>query len=184
MIAELHPHAKTIMVGSHVAEVTRGYSECFEKEAKRVGLEILAEGVTEIGSTSDAQKIFEPLLTKYPEVEAVWAFNDESALGASVALQGAGKQIATLENPEGVVVTGMNGDKIAVEAVEEGRLSWTWDPDWVAVGYATAKAMDEALKGKDPGKLIVESALVDSKTVGEYIEPEERKYTLATVPIK
>jgi len=184
MIAKMHPHAKTIMVADHVAESTTELSDCFAKEAKKFGLDILAEGTTEVGNASDAQKVFEPLLTKYPEVEAVWGFNDETALGASVALQAAGKTIATVENPEGVVVTGQAGDKGAIEAVEEGRMSWTWDPNPPAAGQACALLINEALLGEKPQKIVIESGLVDSETVGEYVPPEQRHYTLTNLPIK
>ncbi len=113
--------------------------------------------------------MFEPLLTKYPEVEAVFDYNDESAMGVSAALLAGGKKIATVENPEGVIVTGSNGDQDAIEAVEEGRLSWTWDPDNLASGFAAVKQMNAALSGEKPKDLIVESILVDGETISEYI---------------
>ena len=84
----------------------------------------------------------------------------------------------------GSVVTGQNGDKDAIEAVEEGRLSWTWDQDNVATGYALVKAMNAALEGKPPKDILVEGQFIDSETVGEYKWPDEREYTLATIPIK
>ena len=183
-IAAIHPHAKTIMIGLEVAESTKALSECFLKEAKKFGLDIINNTNNEADSASGSQKVFEPLLTKYPEVEAVWCYNDESALGVSAALLAAGKKIATPENPEGVVLTGENGDKGAIEAVEEGRLSWTWDPDNLATGYAAVLAMDEALKGEKPGDVVIESKLVDAENVGEYVPPEDREYTLETLPIK
>jgi ribose transport system substrate-binding protein len=105
-------------------------------------------------------------------------------MGVSAALLAEGKQIATTESPQGVVVTGQNGDKDAIEAVEEGRLSWTWDQDNVATGYALVKAMKAALEGKPPKDILVEGQFVDSETVGEYKWPDEREYTLATIPIK
>ncbi len=109
---------------------------------------------------------------------------DETAMGVSAALLAAGKTIATADNPEGVVLTGENGDKDAIEAVEEGRLSWTWDPDNLATGFAAIKAMNEALEGKKQKDVAIESKLVDAENVAEYVPPEERKYTLETLPLK
>jgi len=183
-IAELKPHAKTIVIGLEVAESTKELSDCFVQEAKKDGLEIINETNNEADNAAGSQKVFEPLLTKYPEVEAVFNYNDESAMGVSAALLAQGKEIATTESPEGVVVTGQNGDKDAIEAVEEGRLSWTWDQDNVATGYALVKAMNAVLEGKPPKDILVEGQFVDSKTVGEYVWPDEREYTLATIPIK
>lgn len=183
-IAEMKPHAKTIVIGLEVAESTKEISDCFIQEAKKAGLDIINETNNEADNASGSQKVFEPLLTKYPEVEAVFNYNDESAMGVSAALLAAGKTIATAENPEGVIVTGSNGDADAIEAVEEGRLSWTWDPDNLASGFSAVKLANEAVSGKKPADLIVESILVDGETVGEYVPAEEREYTLDTIPVK
>ncbi len=183
-IAELHPHAKVLMIVFEQAQSLVEVAKCFAREAKKAGLDVIAEANNEADSAAGSQKQFEPLLTKTPDIEAVWCYNDESAMGVSAALLTEGKKIATTENPEGVLVTGQNGDKDAIEAVEEGRLSWTWDQDNVATGYALVKAMDAALEGKPPKDILVEGQFVDSETVGEYVWPDEREYTLATIPIK
>jgi ribose transport system substrate-binding protein len=183
-IAEMHPHAKVMMIVFEQAQSLVEVAECFAQEAKAAGLEVISETNNEADNAAGSQKQFEPLLTKTPDVEAVWCYNDESAMGVSAALLAQGKEIATTENPEGVVVTGQNGDKDAIEAVEEGRISWTWDPDNIATGYAMVKAMNAALEGKPPKDILVEGQFVDSETVGEYVWPDEREYTLATIPIK
>jgi ribose transport system substrate-binding protein len=183
-IAEMHPGAKVMMIVFEQAQSLVEISECFAKEAKKNGLEVISETNNEADNAAGSQKQFEPLLTKTPDVEAVWCYNDESAMGVSAALLAEGKQIATTAEPEGVVVTGQNGDKDAIEAVEEGRLSWTWDQDNVATGYALVKAMNAALEGKPPKDILVEGQFVDSETVGEYTYPNERHYTLDTIPIK
>jgi ribose transport system substrate-binding protein len=183
-IAEMKPGAKTIVIGLEVAESTKELSDCFVKEAKKAGLDIINETNNEADNASGSQKVFEPLLTKYPEVEAVFNYNDESAMGVSAALLAAGKTIATAEEPEGVIVTGSNGDQDAIEAVEEGRLSWTWDPDNLASGFSAVKLASEAVEGKKPSGLVVESILVDGETVGEYVPAEEREYTLDELPVK
>jgi ribose transport system substrate-binding protein len=183
-IAELKPHAKTIVIGLEVAESTKELSDCFIQEAKKNGLDIINETNNEADNAAGSQKVFEPLLTKYPEVEAVFDYNDESAMGVSAALLAGGKKIATVEEPEGVIVTGSNGDQDAIEAVEEGRLSWTWDPDNLASGFAAVKQMNTALSGEKPKDLIVESILVDGETISEYVPAEEREYTLEEIPVK
>jgi ribose transport system substrate-binding protein len=183
-IAEIKPHAKTIMIGLEVAESTKEYSECFAKEAKKAGLDVIDEVNNEADNAAGSQKVFEPLLTKYPEVEAVWDYNDESAMGASAALLAAGKTIATAEDPEGIVVTGQNADADAVEAVEEGRLSWTWNPNNIAAGLGAVKLMQEAIEGAKPQELIVESELLDSETLKEFTPPAEREYTTENLPLK
>jgi ribose transport system substrate-binding protein len=183
-IGEMHPHAKVMMIVFEQAQSLVEVAECFAKEAKAAGLDVISETNNEADNAAGSQKQFEPLLTKSPDVEAVWCYNDESAMGVSAALLAQGKEIATTESPEGVVVTGQNGDKDAIEAVEEGRLSWTWDQDNVATGYALVKAMNNVLEGKPPKDILVEGQFIDSETVGEYVWPDEREYTLETIPIK
>lgn len=184
-IAELKPNAKTIVVGLEVAESTKEITDCFVREAEKAGLDVINKTNNEADNASGSQKVFEPLLTKYPDVEAVWNYNDESALGVSAALLAGGKTIATTDSPdEGVIVTGSNGDKGAIEAVEEGRISWTWDPDNLASGFAAVKLSNEAVEGGKPKDLIVESILVDSETIDEYVPAEEREYTLDNIPVK
>jgi ribose transport system substrate-binding protein len=183
-MAEIHPHAKTLMIGDEVAESTKELSDCFAKEAKRVGLEILGTGNNEGGTTSTGQTVFEPLFTKFPEVEAVWCFNDESAIGVSNVLTAGGKQIATTEEPEGIVVTGTNGEPTGIEAVEENRISWTWEHDSAAAGFATVKLAQEALEGKHPKETTIPSLFIGDETIGEYVEPAKRPYSLDSFPVK
>ncbi len=100
-IAELKPHAKTIVIGLEVAESTKELSDCFIQEAKKNGLDIINETNNEADNAAGSQKVFEPLLTKYPEVEAVFDYNDESAMGVSAALLAGGKKSPRSKNPKG-----------------------------------------------------------------------------------
>lgn len=183
-IDEIHPGAKTIMIGLELAESTKALSDCFRKEAERVGLDLINETNNEADTAAGSQTVFEPLLTKYPDVEAVWSYNDESALGVSAGLLAGGKQIAMVPGDEGVVVTGENGDQAAVEAVGENRMSWTWDPDNFASGLAAVRSMREALDTGDAEDVVVEGLLVDAESVGDYVAPEERGFTVDDLPLK
>jgi ribose transport system substrate-binding protein len=66
------------------------------------------------------QKVVATALTKYQnDVQAIMAYNDSSAIGASVAAKAAG-----LSN---VVIVGQNGDEDGIAAVKDGRISATVD---------------------------------------------------------
>ncbi|MHB1571471.1 MAG: sugar ABC transporter substrate-binding protein [Solirubrobacteraceae bacterium] len=186
MINKIYPKAKTIMLGFDAAESTKEESVCFAKWAKTDGLDIINETNNESDTSAGSETVVQPLLTKYPEVQAIWSYNDETALGASAALLSAGKKIASNTGGGGVVVIGHNGDADAIEAIKQHRLSWTWDPNNVATGYASIKLMQEALKsGGAKAKLkavIIKGELVDSSNVSKYVKPLERKYTLSTLP--
>lgn len=185
-IAKSHPHAKVIMLGFDAAESTKEQSECFAKEAKAAGLDIINQTNNEADTSSGSERVFQPLLTKYPEVEAVWCYNDETALGASAALLTAGKKVASASGTDGVIVIGHNGDSDAIAAIKSKRLTITWDPNNVATGYAAIKAMEEALKGgkgSKPPQMTIKSEMIDSSNVGSYVEPLKRKYTMETLPL-
>jgi ribose transport system substrate-binding protein len=121
------------------------------------------------------------LLLQYPDVEAVWSYNDSTALGASSAISQAGGAIYDGTN-EGVIVIGINADADAVEAVRQGRLTGTWDPNPPATGWAIVKAAQLLSEGK-PADLIVESTLWTKENIADYVKPEDRKYTIDTIPL-
>lgn len=186
LIAKIHPKAKTIMLGFDGAESTKELSTCFAKEAKAAGLDIINQTNNESDTAAGSQAVFAPLLTKYPEVEAVWSYNDETALGASAALVAAGKKIDTAAGGPGVIVTGSNGDADAIAAIKADRMTLTWDPNNVATGYAAISEMQKALKegkGSKPAPITIKSELVDSETIGKYVTPLDRKYTLESLPL-
>ena len=99
-----------------------------------------------------SQKIVESLLTKYPDVQAIWCFNDRSALGASAALRAAGKKIYNAAYPEAgaVMVTGMNGTQEAIEAVKSGVISATYSGDSELVGAAEIEELYRIKTGQMP----------------------------------
>ncbi len=185
LIAKIHPHAKTIMLGLEVATSTKFEGTCFKKEAEKAGLKIINYTNNEADTSSGSQQVFSPLLTKYPEVEAVWCYNDETALGASAAIIASGKKVVSAKGGTGIVVTGSNGDTDAIQAVEQGRLTLTWDPDNVASGFAAIDAMNEAIKagkGSKPPDITVKAQEVDSETISSYVPPKSRHYTLQSFP--
>ncbi|MHB2001010.1 MAG: sugar ABC transporter substrate-binding protein [Solirubrobacteraceae bacterium] len=184
-IAKRTPHAKTIMMTFDAAESIKKESECFAKEAKADGLDVINETNNEADTSSGSQAVFAPLLTKYPEVQAVWCYNDETALGVSAALIAANKTIAKSTSSGGVTVVGHNGDADAIEAVKAGRLTMTWDPNNLATGLAAVKLIKEAIEGgksAKPAPITIASEMVDASTVGKYVNPLTRSYTVEKLP--
>ena len=110
------------------------------------------------------------LLTKYPDVDAVWNYNDQSALGDSAAITSAGKTVAKADG-EGIIVLGSNGDADAITAIQDGRLTGTWDSDNMASGLAAMKQMQTALEGgaeKTYPALTVKSQFFTSENIADY----------------
>lgn len=124
-------------------------------------------------------------MLRFPDVDVFVAYNDSTALGISAALAASGKTVYGKDGTEGVMVFGMNGDVDAIEALKDGRLTATWDPDPHATGFAVTKAMHSALTTAAEAQkdLVVKSLFVDFENVGDWKDGLERGYTLATIPL-
>lgn len=97
--------------------------------------------------------VMQNLLTAHPDVKAVFAQNDEMALGALRALQTAGKK--------DVLVVGFDGTSDGVKAVEGGKLGATVAQQPEQIGVIGVQTADKVLKGeKVPASIPVELKLV------------------------
>ncbi|PXB00254.1 ribose ABC transporter substrate-binding protein RbsB [Pectobacterium carotovorum] len=117
----------------------------FMKSAEKNKFAMLASQPADFDRTKGLN-VMQNLLTAHPDVQAVFAQNDEMALGALRALQTAGKT--------DVLVVGFDGTQDGVKAVESGKLAATvaQRPDQIGViGIETAA---KVLKGEKPQAVI------------------------------
>ncbi|ELY2737988.1 ribose ABC transporter substrate-binding protein RbsB [Cronobacter dublinensis] len=84
--------------------------------------------------------VMQNLLTAHPDVKAVFAQNDEMALGALRALQTAGKT--------DVMVVGFDGTADGVKAVQDGKMSATVAQQPEQIGVIGVQTADKVLKGE------------------------------------
>ena len=77
-----------------------------------------------------------------PDINAVWAANDDMSLGAIQAIKRAGKKPG-----DDVYVTGMDLNNDAVAAVESGEMVTTLGGHWLQGGFLAGALYDE-IKGK------------------------------------
>lgn len=82
--------------------------------------------------------VMENILQGNKDIEAVFAHNDEMALGAIEAIQAAGKDI---------LVLGFDGTKDALDAVKEGKLDGTIAQQPALIGEEAVNAAVKILKG-------------------------------------
>lgn len=184
-IAERKPGAKVIVFGGPPVPSIQNNKACFIDAAKAAGLEVIATPDNTQDTTANAAAMAADLLVRHPDVEAVWAYNDNTALGFSASLFASGKTVWKAGEEGGVMVFGTNGDEIAIDAVRSGRLTGTWDPDYIAFGGAVVLMAKQLLETPDaaPEPLVVRSMLVTAETVDDYIENEDREYTLESLPL-
>lgn len=97
--------------------------------------------------------VMQNLLTAHPEVQAVFAQNDEMALGALRALQTAGKKE--------VLVVGFDGTEDGIKAVNSGKLGATVAQRPDQIGIMGIQTADKVLKGeKVPAVIPVDLQLI------------------------
>ena len=116
----------------------RERGEGFKQAVEAHKLNVLASQPADFDRTKGLN-VMQNLLTAHPDVKAVFAQNDEMALGALRALQTAGKT--------DVMVVGFDGTADGVKAVQDGKMSATvaQQPEQIGViGFQTA---DKVLNG-------------------------------------
>ncbi|WP_244406494.1 sugar ABC transporter substrate-binding protein [Patulibacter medicamentivorans] len=186
MIADARPKAKVIMIGGPPVPSIKAYEDCFASQAKAKGLQVVAKVQNTKDTAAAAQPLAADVLTKHGDADAIWAYNDQSALGASAAVTAANKKVSDGKSA-GVMIFGQNGDQDAITAIKDGRLTATWDTDAIGTGWAVIKALDyyigDAKTDNPPKELVVKSTMWTKANVADYVPPRERKYTVETAPL-
>jgi ribose transport system substrate-binding protein len=108
-----------ILLGSSGNNVTTDRTNGFvdQLKAKAPGLQVVAQQTGDF-ARDKGQQVMEQLIQSKPDISAVYAENDEMALGAVTALKGAGK------NPgKDVKVVSVDGTRNAVQGIVDGTIN-------------------------------------------------------------
>jgi ribose transport system substrate-binding protein len=117
---------------------------------------------TSNGQLEQALPAMTAILQRTPEVDAVVALNDPTALGAVEALERAGRQ-------RGVLVYGVDGSPDAKRMIAEGRLTATAAQSPSKIGKTAAATAYALLSGQPVEKTIrVPVFLIDQSNVGQF----------------
>ena len=94
--------------------VEKGFRDTMEKHTNVTILDAQnGEWLTEKGN-----EVMRDFLTKYPQIDGVFAINDAMAEGASQAVEAAGRL-------DQIVIWGADGEKKALEYIEQGKMTGT-----------------------------------------------------------
>lgn len=153
-------------------DMEKGFREVVDKAGFRV---VWAQNSTL--TRENGLKLAEDALVAHPDVVAIYAMNDDLALGAAQAVKARGKtkDIATL---------GMNGAPTALAAIHNGDLSMTILLDPWGWGKSAAQMVADYLKTKkEPSELVepFEPTVVTQKNAYEKI-PEPLREKLGVKP--
>ena len=150
---KLGDNAKVIQLeGIAGTSAARERGDGFKKAQEEHKFNMLASQPADFDRTKGLN-VMQNLLTAHPQVQAVFAQNDEMALGALRALQTAGKS--------DVLVVGFDGTADGVKSVQRGKLGATVAQQPEQIGVIGVETADKVLKGeKVPANIPVELKLV------------------------
>ena len=136
-------------------EKSRGFAEALEKYD---GIEILSSQPAEYDRAT-AMNVMENWLQTYDQIDAVYAANDEMALGAMQAIEAAGKS-------GDIFVMGNDGTDEALEAVIAGKLGATNGTPGYIQGYIAIDIAVRHLNGETvPATIKERNTVIDSSNI-------------------
>ncbi|MBN2362793.1 substrate-binding domain-containing protein [candidate division WOR-3 bacterium] len=103
---------------------------------------------------ADGEKVFSDILNEFPEINGVFAHNDDMILGAIEAAKKAGRL-------NGIVFIGFDGIEEAIVSLEKNEMSATIAQRPEEMGRIGIETIMEFLSGKDiPDTIFIELALI------------------------
>ena len=118
------------------------------------------------GTIEGSRPVMRDLVGRYPELNAVFAINDPSALGAISALESAGKL-------PGVTIVTVDGSPQGIDAVQAGKLHSTSAQFPKEIGRIAAEKMYEHLEGKAvPKEVTVRVELIAKENAEALVKKE------------
>ena len=116
-----------------------------------------------------AQQVFENLMQRFPDIDAVVSANDDMAVGVVEALAAAGRGGKTK-------VVGIDGIPDAIQAISDGKMFATVDFSGHDQSYLAVEAAVRTLKGeKVPPEILLPVFIIEKGNVAKVARtPEER----------
>src|SRR5215212_3164080 len=154
-----------VLEGTPGASVTIDRTEGFEKQLKKYpNMEIVASQTGEFLRTK-GQTVMEQLIQSNPDINAVYAENDEMALGAIQALKDAGK-----DPGQDVKVVSIDGTRQAVQAIITGDINFVIETN-PRFGPLAFDTIEKFLAGKPiPQKIIVQDDIYTKKNAQQNLD--------------
>ena len=139
--------------------------EGFEDTVTAAGIEVVAR---QPGNSQRAEglAVMENYLQTYPDLDGVFAYNDEMALGAIEAIYNANKQ-------DQITVIGFDAIPDALEAISQGRMEATVAQQPCLIGERGVEMANAFLNGEEiESEVFVDVQLITEENVDEFLEAE------------
>jgi ribose transport system substrate-binding protein len=149
------PCAVGIIQGIPVVEILNNRNKGLEDGAKASGCTILAKTINTKDNADGARPIADAWKTKFgSKMTAILAYNDPSAQGA----------LSTVDSSFSPVITGMNGDTVALQQIKAGNMLATNAQPAVQIGAGMAYILYRLLNKKPVPKTVWMNYVLVSKS--------------------
>jgi ribose transport system substrate-binding protein len=166
LVVEAFPDgAKAIVIGGPPVPAILERVGGFVDNAEAAGIEILEQADNLQDNVEDARVLADDLFTKHPDVQVVFGFNDNSAIGAGLAAQGRELDL---------MIFGINGTQEGIDAVLDGTITATYDADQWSMGYQAAELGHQILDGEQVEPIALDFKRWDESNATEWVPAEER----------
>ena len=153
--------AKALVIGGPPIPAVIERIAGFTSQAKKYKITVLKQQDNLKDNVNDARKLADDLLTKYPDAQVVFGFNDNSAIGAGLAAKSRGKKL---------MIFGINGTEQGINAVKSGLITATYEADQFKIGYLGAKLGAQLQAGmKVANRVPVSMVRWDKASVGKWV---------------
>lgn len=158
--------AKAIVIGGPPIPTVLTRIAGFTDNAQANGITVVDKADNLKDNVNDARRLADDLITKHPDVNVVFGFNDNSAIGAGLAAKARG-----LEN---VLIFGINGTPEGIDAVKRGLITATYEADQFKIGFLGAKTGTEIRAGRSVRPIAVPMKRWDKARIGDYTPIDRR----------
>lgn len=166
LVAAAYPDgAKAIVIGGPPIPAVIERIAGFVENAEANGIEIVEQADNLQDNVNDARVLAEDLLTKHPDANVVFGFNDNSAIGAGLAAEARGMDM---------MIFGINGTPEGIQAIKDGVIDVTYDADQWNMGYVAAETGAKILAGETVAPLALDFTRWDSSNADEWVAADGR----------
>jgi ribose transport system substrate-binding protein len=175
--------AKVIVIGGPPVPSITQLTNCFIKSAKTAGLKVIAHQDNLKDQAASAQSIVQDLLTKHPDTQAIWCYNDSSCVGAGAVAHSSNTKVWVEGKQKGMLIVGNDGNPAGISAIKQGVMSATYDEFPEQQGRVAVQLISMKLKGaKVPRNVVIPSKLWDATNIASYVRQDKRPIKVGPLP--
>jgi ribose transport system substrate-binding protein len=158
-----------MLLGTPGRDIIQNRENGFKEGLKKYpDVQIVSEQVADL-ERAKGVSVSESILQANPDINAIWAANDEMALGALEALRSRGLVGK-------VFVGGFDATPDAVSAIDKGEMHFTANQIPYEIGVRAIAVSTMIAKGKNPSEkeIVLPMNIITKENVKDYLQNQEK----------